>query len=50
MQQDNLDIELAKYLRKYFSKEAKEKQKADDIERGIEDYGPDYKHNECTIM
>ncbi|KAL2203892.1 RING-14 protein [Sarocladium strictum] len=47
---DNLDIELAKYLRKYFSKEAKEKQKADDLERGIEDYGPDYRNNDCTIM
>ncbi|KAK0387124.1 hypothetical protein NLU13_5437 [Sarocladium strictum] len=47
---DNLDYELAKYLRKYFAKEAKEKQKADDLERGIEDYGPDYRHNDCTIM
>lgn len=47
---DNLDLELAKYLRKYFSKESKEKQKADDIERGIEDFGPDYRHNECMIM
>lgn len=47
---DNLDCELAKYLRKYFAKEAKAKQRADDIERGIEDYGPDYKHSECAIM
>ncbi|KXH49138.1 hypothetical protein CSAL01_06095 [Colletotrichum salicis] len=47
---DNLDIQLERYMRKYFPKEAKEKQRANDIERGIEDYGPEYVHSECSIM
>ena len=47
---DNLDRELEKYLKKYFPQEVKEKQRANEIERGIEDYGPGYKHSECAIM
>ncbi|OLN87635.1 putative RING finger protein C6B12.07c [Colletotrichum chlorophyti] len=47
---DNLDIQLEKYMRKYFPKESKEKQRANEIERGIEDYGPEYVHSECSIM
>ncbi|KAF4997049.1 hypothetical protein FDECE_12202 [Fusarium decemcellulare] len=47
---DNLDYELQKYMKKYFSKEVKEKQRANEIERGVEDYGPGYVHQECTIM
>ncbi|KAK1638134.1 SPX domain-containing protein [Colletotrichum phormii] len=47
---DNLDIQLERYMRKYFPKEAKEKQRANEIERGIEDYGPGYVHSECSIM
>ncbi|TDZ19743.1 Transcriptional regulator of form adherence 3 [Colletotrichum orbiculare MAFF 240422] len=47
---DNLDIQLEKYMRKYFPKEAKEKQRANEIERGIEDYGPEYVHSECSVM
>ncbi|KAK1984278.1 SPX domain-containing protein [Colletotrichum cereale] len=47
---DNLDIQLERYMRKYFPKEAKEKQRANEIERGIEDYGPEYVHSECSIM
>ncbi|KAK1844085.1 ring-14 protein [Colletotrichum chrysophilum] len=47
---DNLDMQLEKYMRKYFPKEAKEKQRANEIERGIEDYGPEYVHSECSIM
>ncbi|KAL3952348.1 hypothetical protein ACCO45_014065 [Purpureocillium lilacinum] len=38
---DNLDHKLEKYMKKYFSKEVKEKQRANEIERGIEDYGRD---------
>ena len=41
---------LAKYMKKYFAKEVKEKQRANEIERGIEDYGPNYVHKECAIM
>jgi E3 ubiquitin-protein ligase BAH len=37
-------------LKKYFPKEVKEKQRANEIERGIEDYGPGYVHRECAIM
>lgn len=37
-------------MRKYFPKEAKEKQRANEIERGIEDYGPEYVHSECSVM
>ncbi|TDZ28742.1 Transcriptional regulator of form adherence 3 [Colletotrichum spinosum] len=44
------DIQLEKYMRKYFPKEAKEKQRANEIERGIEDYGPEYVHSECSVM
>ncbi|GKT72272.1 RING-14 protein [Colletotrichum tofieldiae] len=47
---DNLDIQLERYMRKYFPKEAKEKQRANELERGIEDYGPEYVHSECSVM
>ncbi|WYZ43017.1 hypothetical protein EsH8_VI_000716 [Colletotrichum jinshuiense] len=47
---DNLDIQLERYMRKYFPKESKEKQRANEIERGIEDYGPEYVHSECLVM
>ncbi|KAI5466529.1 SPX domain-containing protein [Mariannaea sp. PMI_226] len=47
---DNLDYDMTKYLKKYFPKEVKEKQRANEIERGIEDYGPGYVHRDCTIM
>ncbi|KAF5677267.1 ring finger [Fusarium heterosporum] len=46
----NLDYELQKYMKKYFAKEVKEKERANEIERGIEDYGPGYVHQECCIM
>ncbi|KAF5549744.1 RING finger [Fusarium phyllophilum] len=46
----NLDYELQKYMKKYFAKEVKEKVRANEIERGIEDYGPGYVHQECCIM
>lgn len=47
---DNLDMELDRYMRKYFRKEVDDKAKANDVERGVEDYGPGYKHQECTLM
>ncbi|KAF4345803.1 RING finger [Fusarium beomiforme] len=46
----NLDYELQKYMKKYFAKEVKEKQRANEIERGVEDYGPGYVHQECCLM
>ncbi|KAG6001365.1 hypothetical protein E4U21_004415 [Claviceps maximensis] len=47
---DNLDRALEKYMKKYFAKEVKEKQRSNEIERGIEDYGPDYTHHDCSVM
>ncbi|KAM3508429.1 hypothetical protein MY11210_006743 [Beauveria gryllotalpidicola] len=47
---DNLDHRLERYLEKYFPKEVKEKQRANEIERGIEDYGPGYQHQDCLVM
>jgi len=46
----NLDNELGRYMRKYFAKEVKEKERSDDIERGMEEYGQTYNHKECIIM
>lgn len=48
--EDNLDHRLERYLEKYFPKEVKEKQRANEMERGIEDYGPGYKHQDCLVM
>jgi hypothetical protein len=47
---ENLDNDLTRYMQRYFAKEVKQKQRENDIERGIEDYGPSYTHKECTIM
>ncbi|KAM4058001.1 SPX domain-containing protein [Hirsutella rhossiliensis] len=47
---DNLDHKLEKYMKRYFSNEVKEKHRANEIERGIEDYGPGYTHQECLVM
>lgn len=37
-------------MKKYFAAEVKEKERSNDLERGIEDFGPDYKPHECIIM
>lgn len=47
---DNLDDELAKYMKKYFLKEVREKQRQNELERGIEDYGPGYEAKQCIVM
>jgi E3 ubiquitin-protein ligase BAH len=47
---DNLDRVLEKYMRTYFAKEVREKQRANEIERGIEDYGPGYTPHDCIVM
>ncbi|KAL7784123.1 SPX domain-containing protein [Trichoderma ceciliae] len=47
---ENLDVELEKFMRKYFIKEVKEKQRANEIERGIEEFGPSYTRPECNVM
>ena len=47
---DQLDPDLEKFLKKYFRAEVKEKQKANEIERGIELFGVHYKHSTCHIM
>ncbi|KAJ9134745.1 Transcriptional regulator [Pleurostoma richardsiae] len=46
----NLDRDLEKFLRRYFRKETSEKQRANEIERGIELYGEAYEHSSCTVM
>ncbi|RKF72071.1 hypothetical protein GcM1_249157 [Golovinomyces cichoracearum] len=51
--QDNIDGELATFLKKYFPKEVKSKQIANEITNGIERYGIYYKHpseERCCIM
>ncbi|KAL2751964.1 hypothetical protein ACRALDRAFT_2030603 [Sodiomyces alcalophilus JCM 7366] len=45
-----LDVDLERHMRKYFRREVKEKAQANDIERGIEDYGPGYVHSSCRMM
>ncbi|PHH81878.1 hypothetical protein CDD83_3457 [Cordyceps sp. RAO-2017] len=47
---ENLDHELQKYMKKYFNREVKEKQRVNEIERGIEDYGPGYTYQACVLM
>lgn len=47
---DNLDMDLEKYMRKHFRKEVKEKQRQNEIERGIEDYGQGYAPHDCCVM
>ncbi|PKK51321.1 hypothetical protein CI102_3081 [Trichoderma harzianum] len=47
---DNIDAELEKFMRKYFLPEVKEKQRANDLERGVEEFGEGYTRSECAIM
>lgn len=37
-------------MRQYFRKETDEKQKANEIERGIEVFGDQYRHSSCLVM
>lgn len=46
----SIDKELEKFMRLYFRKETDEKQKANEIERGRELFGDQYRHSSCTIM
>lgn len=51
--QDNIDSELAAFLKKYFPKETKEKQIALETAAGIEQFGIFYKHpseSKCLLM
>ncbi|KAL1899197.1 hypothetical protein Sste5346_003119 [Sporothrix stenoceras] len=47
---DNLDVDLEKFLKLYFRQEVKEKQKANEIERGQELFGEEYKPSSCILM
>ena len=47
---DNIDRRLEKYLSKYFDREVKDKERANQIEKGIEDFGSSYKHTDCLVM
>lgn len=37
-------------MRQYFRKETEEKQRANEIERGMEIFGDQYKHSSCVLM
>lgn len=47
---DNLDAELERFLKRYFRQEAKEKQQANEMERGVELFGESYKPTSCVLM
>ncbi len=47
---DNLDADLEKFLKLYFRREAKEKQQANELERGVELFGQGYKPSTCVLM
>lgn len=47
---DSLDPELERFLKLYFRQEAKEKQLANEMERGIELFGEGYKPTSCVLM
>ncbi|KAJ4300752.1 hypothetical protein N0V90_002840 [Kalmusia sp. IMI 367209] len=46
---DNLDAELAHYLKKWFPDEVKAKQKYNELMAGVDQYGEVYKER-CTVM
>lgn len=46
----NLDEDLIRFLERWFRKETKEKQKANEIERGKELFGEGYEHTSCSVM
>ncbi|CAK7272500.1 hypothetical protein SEPCBS57363_005162 [Sporothrix epigloea] len=47
---DNLDADLEKFLKRYFRQEVKEKQKANEMERGVELFGEGYTPSSCILM
>ncbi|TAQ84600.1 hypothetical protein B7494_g7081 [Chlorociboria aeruginascens] len=50
---DNIDNKFSAYLKKYFPKEVREKQIQLEIQSGIEQFGPYYKHpseQKCLVM
>jgi len=46
---DNLDTELAHFLKKWFPDEVKAKQKYNEIMAGVDQYGDEYTHR-CSVM
>lgn len=50
MKIEHLDVKLQSFMKRYFPKETKEKLKANDLERGIELYGPSYQNSDCCVM
>lgn len=46
----NIDKDLEKFMRLYFRKETDEKQRSNEIERGRELFGDEYRHSSCTVM
>ncbi|KKA29289.1 hypothetical protein TD95_002521 [Thielaviopsis punctulata] len=48
--EENMDLKLERFLRKNFRAEVKEKAIADEIETGVEMYGPEYRRFSCAVM
>jgi hypothetical protein len=46
---DNLDVELADYLKKWFPEEVKSKQKYNELMAGVDEYGEVYR-DRCIVM
>jgi E3 ubiquitin-protein ligase BAH len=46
---DNLDNELATFLKRWFPDEVKEKQKYNELMAGIDQYGEEYAEK-CVVM
>lgn len=48
---DNLDEELMSYMKRWFPRERKEKQRQNEIEAGVEVFGEAYRDTKpCIIM
>lgn len=47
---DNLDLELADFLKKWFPDEVKAKQKYNEMMAGVDQYGEVYADAKCSIM
>jgi hypothetical protein len=47
---DNLDLEMARFLSKWFPDEVKAKQKYNEVMAGVDQYGEVYKDKPCYVM
>jgi hypothetical protein len=47
---DNLDHELAAFLKKWFPDEVKNKQRYNELQAGVDQYGEVYASQKCVVM